>query len=72
MFFKWLCQRTNLRRSARWFSPGERLGVHWRQPARGHHGERITCMEPPEQFLFLTREGHALVAGEEAIELKCG
>ena len=47
-------------------------GVHWRRPARGHHGERITCMGVTRNgSLFLTREGHALVAGEEeAIEFE--
>ncbi len=46
--------------------------VHWRRPARGHHGERITGMGVTRNgSLFLTREGHALVAGEEeAIEFE--
>ena len=31
-------------------------GVHWRRPARGHHGERITCMGVTRNgSLFLTR-----------------
>ena len=47
-------------------------GVHWRRPARGHHGERITGIGVTRKgSLFLTREGHALVAGEEeAIEFE--
>jgi len=47
-------------------------GVHWRRPARGHHGERITGIGVTRNgSLFLTREGHALVAGEEeAIEFE--
>ena len=46
--------------------------VLWRRPARGEHGERITGMGVTKKGgLFLTREGHALVAGdEEAIEFE--
>ena len=47
-------------------------GVLWKRPARGEHGERITGMGLTKNgTLFLTREGHALVAGdEEAIEFE--
>lgn len=47
-------------------------GIHWRRPTRGEHGERITGMGLTRNgSLFLTREGHALVAGdEEAIEFE--
>lgn len=46
--------------------------IVWRRPARGDHGERITGLGlTREGRLFLTREGHALVAGdEEAIEFE--
>ncbi len=46
--------------------------VVWKRPARGEHGERITGLGLTEGGrLFLTREGHALVAGEEeAIEFE--
>ena len=46
--------------------------VVWRRPARGVHGERITALGTTSSgALFLTREGHALVAGEEeAIEFE--
>lgn len=46
--------------------------VIWRRPPRGELGERITSLGATEQGrLFLTREGHALVAGEEeAIEFE--
>lgn len=46
--------------------------VVWRRPPRGEHGERITALGLTKQGrLFLTREGHALVAGEEeAIEFE--
>ncbi len=46
--------------------------VVWRRPTRGEHGERITALGVTKQGrLFLTREGHALVAGEEeAIEFE--
>ena len=47
-------------------------GVAWTRPARGHHGERITGFGlDAGGGLVLTREGHALVGGdEEAIELE--
>ena len=50
----------------------EGQSVVWRRPARGVHGERITAMGlTTSGRLFLTREGHALVAGEEeAIEFE--
>jgi hypothetical protein len=46
--------------------------VTWRRPSRGVHGERITALGTTASgALFLTREGHALVAGdEEAIEFE--
>lgn len=46
--------------------------IHWRRPQRGDLGERITGMGLTRGgALFLTREGHALVAGEEeAIEFE--
>ena len=46
--------------------------VVWRRPPRGEHGERITALGlTKEGSLFLTREGHALVSGEEeAIEFE--
>ncbi|WP_438994904.1 hypothetical protein [Poseidonia sp.] len=46
--------------------------VLWSRPMRGSIGERITGMGLTQQGnFFLTREGHALVAGdEEAIELE--
>ena len=46
--------------------------VTWRRPPRGIHGERITALGVTHSgALFLTREGHALVAGdEEAIEFE--
>ena len=46
--------------------------VVWSRPMRGTIGERITGMGlTKEGHFFLTREGHALVAGdEEAIELE--
>ena len=46
--------------------------VVWRRPPRGELGERITSLGLTKQGrLFLTREGHALVAGEEeAIEFE--
>ena len=46
--------------------------VVWRRPPRGEHGERITALGlTNEGRLFLTREGHALVSGEEeAIEFE--
>ena len=46
--------------------------VVWRRPPRGEHGERITALGlTKEGRLFLTREGHALVSGEEeAIEFE--
>ena len=46
--------------------------VVWHRPARGDHGERITGLGLTRGGrLFLTREGHALVAGEEeAIEFE--
>ena len=46
--------------------------VVWRRPPRGEHGERITSLGLTKQGrLFLTREGHALVSGdEEAIEFE--
>ena len=46
--------------------------VTWRRPSRGEHGERITALGVTENGgFFLTREGHALVAGdEEAIEFE--
>ncbi|MGA0240105.1 MAG: hypothetical protein ACO3L7_01995 [Poseidonia sp.] len=46
--------------------------VAWRRPPRGVHGERITALGVTQSGgLFLTREGHALVAGdEEAIEFE--
>ncbi len=46
--------------------------IVWRRPGRGDHGERITGLGlTREGRLFLTREGHALVAGdEEAIEFE--
>lgn len=46
--------------------------VIWRRPPRGEHGERITSLGLTKNGrLFLTREGHALVAGdEEAIEFE--
>ena len=46
--------------------------VLWRRQARGEHGERITGIGSTSNGrLFLTREGHALVAGdEEAIEFE--
>ncbi len=46
--------------------------VVWHRPARGDHGERITGLGLTQGGrLFLTREGHALVAGEEeAIEFE--
>lgn len=48
-------------------------GVRWRRPKRGDHGERITALGTTSKgMLFLTREGHALVPGdEEAIEFEC-
>ena len=48
-------------------------GVEWRRPQRGDHGERITSIGTTTSgMLFLTREGHALVPGEEeAIEFEC-
>ena len=48
-------------------------GVRWRRPTRGDHGERITAIGTTSGGLFfLTREGHALVPGdEEAIEFEC-
>lgn len=46
--------------------------VLWRRPIRGEHGEQITAMGVSHRgVLFLTREGHALVGGdEEAIEFE--
>ena len=46
--------------------------IVWHRPARGDHGERITGLGLTRGGrLFLTREGHALVAGdEEAIEFE--
>ena len=46
--------------------------VVWRRPPRGDHGERITGVGlTATGGFFLTREGHALVAGdEEAIEFE--
>lgn len=46
--------------------------IRWRRPQRGDHGERITHLGLTKKgALFLTREGHALVAGdEEAIEFE--
>ena len=46
--------------------------VVWRRPQRGEHGERITGVGlTGTGGFFLTREGHALVAGdEEAIEFE--
>ena len=46
--------------------------ILWSRPMRGTIGERITGMGLTEQGnFFLTREGHALVAGdEEAIEIE--
>jgi hypothetical protein len=46
--------------------------VLWSRPARGEMGERITALGVTTKgSLFLTREGHALVAGdEEAIEFE--
>ena len=51
----------------------EESGVRWRRPKRGDHGERITALgTTSEGMMFLTREGHALVPGdEEAIEFEC-
>ena len=47
-------------------------GVQWHRPQRGQHGERITGMGVTRKgSFFLTREGHAMVAGEEeAIEFE--
>ena len=46
--------------------------ILWRRPNRGVHGEQITAMGVSHLgVLFLTREGHALVGGdEEAIEFE--
>jgi hypothetical protein len=46
--------------------------VAWRRPARGNHGERITAIGLTKGgAVFLSREGHALVAGdEEALEFE--
>lgn len=46
--------------------------VLWRRPTRGEHGEQITALGVSHRgVLFLTREGHALVGGdEEAIEFE--
>lgn len=46
--------------------------VAWRRPARGKHGERITAIGLTKGgAVFLSREGHALVAGdEEALEFE--
>ena len=46
--------------------------VQWRRPSRGTIGERITGLGVTSKgSFFLTREGHALVAGdEEAIEFE--
>lgn len=48
-------------------------GVRWERPRRGEIGEHITGMGITHQgHFFLTREGHAMVEGEEeAIEFEC-
>ncbi|MBN30166.1 MAG: hypothetical protein CMB34_05830 [Euryarchaeota archaeon] len=50
----------------------DETNVVWRRPSRGEHGERITGLGlTGSGGFFLTREGHAMVAGdEEAIEFE--
>ncbi|MGB0515454.1 MAG: hypothetical protein ACPGKR_00750 [Poseidonia sp.] len=50
----------------------DEASIRWRRPQRGDHGERITHLGLTKGgAMFLSREGHALVAGdEEAIEFE--